>query len=289
MRLAFLVPALDYAEEWRWAFDAEADALTAAGVLVDPVPWTRAGEITGYDLILPLVAWGYFERPGEWFKLLDRLESEGAPVVNSPAVLRWSSDKAYLAELGERGIPTVPTMALPRLTAAAIDDARRQFGTETIIAKPPVSAGAFNTFRLMAGDPPPPPLLGRPAILQPFVAAIATTGEYSLILFDAALSHCVVKRPQAGDFRVQPQYGGLTQACDPPAGAEEIAQAALAAAPGRTTYARVDMIRDDSGQLAVMELELVEPALFLDHAPDRGAAFTRSILAAVERLQTTTA
>jgi alkylation response protein AidB-like acyl-CoA dehydrogenase len=67
----------------------------------------------------------------------------------------------------------------------------------------------------------------------------------------------------------------------PPPGAEELARQALAAAPAKATYARVDMVPDDKGVLRIMELELIEPALFLDHAPDGGAAFTRSILDAV--------
>ena len=85
LKLAFLVPAPDFEEEWRWAFDAEAAALVAGGVEVDPIPWTVAGDLSGYDLVLPLVTWGYFERPDEWFACLDRLERESLPVVTPPA------------------------------------------------------------------------------------------------------------------------------------------------------------------------------------------------------------
>lgn len=285
MRLAFLVPAPDFAEEWRWAFDAEAAALIAGGIHVDPIAWTEAHELAGYDLILPLVAWGYFERPREWFALLDRLEASDIAVINPSSLLRWSSDKAYLAELGGRGVPTVPTMAVRSLAADDIDQAREHFRTQTIIAKPPISAGAFNTYRLLPGEAAPASRLGLPMILQPFIETIASAGEYSLMFFDGVLSHSVVKRPRPGDFRVQPHLGGTTQLCQAPDGAEAIALAALAAAPDRATYARVDLIHDDDGQLRIMELELVEPALFLDLAPDQGAAFTRSILRAAERLR----
>lgn len=284
MRLAFLVPAPDFSEEWRWAFDAEAAALIAGGVQVDPIAWTEAHELAGYDLILPLVAWGYFERPREWFALLDRLEASDIAVINPPSVLRWSSDKAYLAELGGRGVPTVPTMAVRSFAAADVDQARERFGTQTIIAKPPISAGAFHTYRLLPGEAAPESRVGLPMILQPFIETIASAGEYSLMFFDGVLSHSVVKRPRPGDFRVQPHLGGTTQLCQAPDGAEAIALAALAAAPDRATYARVDLIHGDDGQLRIMELELVEPALFLDLAPDRGTAFTRSILRGAERL-----
>jgi len=121
-------------------------------------------------------------------------------------------------------------------------------------------------------------------IVQPMIEEIARTGEFSLMLFDGLFSHAVIKRPRSGDFRVQEYHGGETRPCDaPPAGAIALAQAALAAAPERATYARVDIVPDDEGTLRIMELELIEPALFLDHAPDAGAAFARSILSAAER------
>ena len=280
MRLAFLVPAPGYPEPWRWAFDVEAAALVAAGVEVDPIPWTQATDLGGYDLILPLVTWGYHLRYAEWLAFLDRLEGERLPVVNPPALLRWSSDKAYLAELGRSGVATVPTIVADLCRDEDLDDARRRFGSDWLVVKPPVSGGADGTFRIGPDDALPDETRGRPTIIQPLIRSIATAGEYSLMLFDGALSHTVVKRPADGDFRVQPHLGGVTLPSEAPPGAEALAKAALAAAPAHATYARVDIIPDDEGVLRIMELELVEPALFLDHAPDGGAAFTRAILSA---------
>ena len=115
-------------------------------------------------------------------------------------------------------------------------------------------------------------------VVQPFERSIEGTGEWSLLLFDGVLSHAIIKRPKPGDFRVQPHLGGFDEPCEAPAGSVELGRAALAAAPARATYARVDIIRSSDGDLKIMELELIEPALFLDHAPDGGATFTRSIL-----------
>jgi glutathione synthase/RimK-type ligase-like ATP-grasp enzyme len=114
--------------------------------------------------------------------------------------------------------------------------------------------------------------------------SVLSQGEYSLILFDGALSHAVVKRPKAGDFRVQPHLGGVTERCDPPPGGEALAQVALAQAPAEAVYARVDMIADNDGRLMIIELELVEPALFLNEAPEGGARFAAAIRAAALRL-----
>jgi len=103
------------------------------------------------------------------------------------------------------------------------------------------------------------------------------------MLFNGEFSHAVVKRPKTGDFRVQPHLGGVTLPSPPPPGSIELARQALAAAPAKATYARVDMVPGDDGELLIMELELIEPALFLDHAPDKGEAFTNSILSSVRR------
>ena len=283
MRIAFLVPAPDYPEPWRWAFDPEAAVLREAGADVDAVPWTEARNLSRYDLILPLVAWGYHKDYQRWLALLDRCESEGIRLINPPALLRWNGDKAYLAELGDAGVPTVPTLAVESCCDADLEEARRRFESEWLVIKPPVSASATGTHRLGPGDDLPADSFRKPMIVQPLIEEIARTGEFSLMLFDGEFSHSVVKRPKSGDFRVQPHLGGVTLPSEPPPGAVELAKQALAAAPTRATYARVDIVPDDEGTLRIMELELIEPALFLDHAPDGGAAFVRSILSAAER------
>jgi glutathione synthase/RimK-type ligase-like ATP-grasp enzyme len=277
-----LVPDPDFPEPWGWAFDVEANILAGAGATVDPIAWTQIGDVSAYDLVLPLVAWGYHLDFDRWLALLDRAEAERWPMVNPPALLRWSSDKAYLAELAERGISTVPTLAVEACGDADIEEARRHFASDWLVIKPPVSGGAWDTHRLGPNDDLPAESRGRPMIVQPLIEEIARTGEYSLILFDGEFSHAVVKRPAAGEFRVQPHLGGVTLPSPPPPGGIALARQALAAAPARATYARVDIIPDDDGVLRIMELELVEPALFLDHAPDGGAAFVGSILSALE-------
>ena len=283
MRVAFLVPDPDYPAEWRWAYDAEADALTAAGITVEPVPWTDPRDLSHFDLILPLVAWGYHQRYAEWLAFLDRLEREHVPVANPAPLLRWNSDKVYLAQLSETGIATVPTIAVEHLDEQVLAKARLQFDCSDLVVKPPVSASAFGTYRLKEGDPFPDVVRGWRMMVQPWVAGILDQGEYSLILFDGELSHALSKVPKSGEFRVQPEYGGIIHRCDPPPGSEALARAALAAAPAPSSYARVDMVVGASGELQVMELELIEPALFLDHAPEAGAKFVRAIRSAAER------
>ena len=284
MRTAVLVPAPDHPEPWRWAYDEEAAALASGGAEVSPVPWTDHSDLSAFDLALPLVVWGYHLDYDAWLGFLDRVERERLPLINPPTLLRWNSDKAYLAELSEAGIPTVPTLVVESCCDADLEEARRTFGSDWLVIKPPVGASAKGAHRLGPSDDLPLESRKKPMIVQPLIEEIGRTGEFSLMLFAGEYSHAVVKRPKRGDFRVQEYHGGETRPCDaPPTGAIELAQAALAVAPAAAAYARVDIVADDEGTLRIMELELIEPALFLDHAPDGGTAFTRSILSLAQK------
>jgi len=253
-------------------------------VNVEPVVWSEAGDLSAFDLILPLVAWGYHLDYPRWLDFLERAERDQLPLLNHPELLRWNGDKAYLAELGDAGVPTVPTLAVEACCDADLEEARRHFKSDWLVIKPPVAASAMGAYRIGPNDDLPAESRRKPMILQPLIEEIVRSGEFSLMLFDGQFSHAVVKRPRSGDFRVQEYHGGVTRPCDaPPEGAIELAEAALAAAPAAATYARVDIVPDDEAILRIMELELIEPALFLDHAPDRGAAFTRSILNALQK------
>jgi glutathione synthase/RimK-type ligase-like ATP-grasp enzyme len=210
------------------------------------------------------------------------LECEGNNVSNPVRILRWNSDKSYLAELEAAGIATVPTRMTDALDDAALADARSAFSATTLVIKPPISGGADGTFRLAQGDPIPPTVLGRRMMIQPYLANIADEGEYSLFYFAGQFSHAIIKHPAKGDFRVQDQFGGYEDATDAPALAQKLAEAALGAASSLTdttalAYARVDMLRDEEGRFRLMELELIEPSLFLRFAPDSGAAFAQAL------------
>jgi glutathione synthase/RimK-type ligase-like ATP-grasp enzyme len=278
-----LVPDPAYPEPWAWAFHVEAEALRVGGFEVSARPWTAHGDLKPFAAVLPLVVWGYHERYAEWLDLLHRLESNAVPVINPPALLRWNSDKAYLAELDAKGVPTVHTITAEALDEHALSEARQRFSCDQLVVKPPVSASATGTFHLRPGDSVPKTVAGRRMLIQPFMASIAGHGEYSLMLFGGRFSHAIVKTPRKGDFRVQPHLGGTEKPCEAPVGAINLAQAALAVAPAEAVYARIDMVADDHGALRIMELELIEPALWLNHAPDRGVNFASAVHRAIEQ------
>ena len=286
MRLLVLTPAR---EEPRFAAIASTwlerlkAVLGPAGVDAEARPWTELGDLDGFDGVTPLLAWGYHQAPAQWDGLLAALAEPGPPVVNGVAALVWNTRKTYLAKLEAAGAPVVPTLFVETATRAAIDEAHARFGDQ-IIVKPQVSGGSFATLRLVRGEDAFDPGVGPQgaAMLQPFMPAVAREGELSLLYFDGAFSHAVAKVAPPGDFRVQSQHGGVYRAITPEADARAVAERVLAAAGRSLTYARVDLIRDPQGELRLMELEAIEPDLYLEHAPDGGAAFARAMLWALD-------
>jgi glutathione synthase/RimK-type ligase-like ATP-grasp enzyme len=276
MRVALLVPDPSYPEAYAWTYDVEAAILARIGMEVVPLPWTQVDDVGGFDLLLPLVAWGYNLDYPRWLGLLHRAEVERWPLLNPPALLRWNGDKAYLRELGAKGIPTVSSVEVDTLDADSLRGAAARLGATDLVIKPPISGGAHGTYRIGPDDPIPADVAGQRMMVQTFQPTIVA-GEWSIILFGGKYSHAVLKTPVAGEFRVQPHLGGTDRIAVPPHGAIELANKALAAAPAPALYARVDMITNAAGALKVMELELIEPALFLHDAPDKGVAFASAV------------
>ncbi len=281
-RIAILTP--DPADEgfrsrWRDVFDRQAAPLEAAGIAVAERAWVDE-DLGGFDLVMPLLVWGYHHAPGQWRQIVDRWDAAGLNVANPPSVLRWNSDKLYLGRLAERGAPVVPTIFLDALAESDLHAAAASFGTDRLIAKPQASASAYRTIRWSPGDPIQGGPTG-PAMIQPFLPAVQQEGEISLFYFDGGYSHAILKRPGDGDFRVQPEHGAVLTPHAPAADERAAAEAILAAVEEPLLYARVDLLRLPDGTPALMELELVEPDLSIELDPGGGRAFVGAVRRAV--------
>jgi hypothetical protein len=243
-RIAILVPAADGAyggTRWPDVLARMVEPLEAAGMDVAAVDWTTDADLTGFDLVLALLAWGY-HRDGDWTGQVGRWQAAGVRLQNPPAVLRWNADKIYLGDFAAKGAPVVPTLFVEQVTEAAMHDAATRFGTDRLIAKPRISASAFRTIRWSPGTP----LDGAPtdaAMIQPFMANVLDSGEPSLLYFDGRLSHAVSKVPQPGDFRVQPEFNGVLTPYDPAPDELAAAEAALAEMRGLATSRSVPKAR----------------------------------------------
>lgn len=266
------------------------ERLRVAGVTVDCAAWSdREVEWSRYDAVLIRSTWDYHTRYAEFLDWLHRLEKQGVRTINPTSLLHWNSHKRYLLELAARGIDIVPTQLL---RAGELRPALDSNPAREVVIKPAISASAWRTVRgrsdseeLIAAVLAMPP--EESYLLQPFVPEIVSEGEWSLLFFGGAYSHSVLKRPAVRDYRVQREFGGTNEFTEPAAHAIEAAQRALAAAAflvhERPTYARIDGVVSD-GRFLIMEMELIEPFLFLSGAPEASARFADAIVAALGRV-----
>jgi glutathione synthase/RimK-type ligase-like ATP-grasp enzyme len=199
---------------------------------------------------------------------LDKLEALETSVLNPVATLRWNSSKNYLLELKAKGYPCVAGQILPKGTATTLEALHDALGFETLVVKPLVSGGAKNTLKITRGagkeleDKFASLLQEEDFLVQPYIPEIVAVGEYSLIFFNGVFSHAVLKSPAVDDFRVQHYYGGTIQEITPDSKMLASAQVLVADFAKNSLYARVDGVVID-GVFHLMELELIEPYLFL--------------------------
>lgn len=254
-----------------------AQALVRRGWRVDGVDWC-SDQVSwpDYDVVLVRSTWNYCERLGEFLAVLRAIDEQNVLLENSVQLVQWNSDKRYLADLEQRGVPVVPTVFVPvdelselsaRLAAASVHDG-------PIVVKPGVGANASGVVRLERGEGCEIQRVeesartlahkspGASLLVQPLVESVLSEGEYSLMYFAGEFSHAVVKRPRAGEFRVQESCGGSVEATSADAAMRAAAAAALATLDEEPLYARVDLVRAPHGGFWLVELELIEPSLF---------------------------
>jgi glutathione synthase/RimK-type ligase-like ATP-grasp enzyme len=257
-----------------------ANALACRGVTVVGQPWNAPDSVFDrHDAVILRSNWDYHLAPDDFLAWLGRWEAARINLWNPPALVRWNISKRYLLDLEAAGVAVVPTIVTDAASVPGILDAR---GWHEAVIKPAVGASAHGTVvihrseaRTLARD------VGADAnggelLVQPFIEEIRTAGEWSLVFIDGAMTHAVLKRPAAGDFRVQPRFGGSVELATPPAVVLAAAQEAVAALPLEPLYARIDGVVTGDGFL-VMEAEVNEPGLFFLVSPAAAEAFATAI------------
>lgn len=250
-----------------------ARALQHLGLAPVSCVWNDAAvDWASFDAVLIRTIWDYFKHYPAFLAWLDRLDRLGVRSINDSALLRWNSDKRYLLELAGRGADVIPS----RLAAAGeLDGVLSTLRGQQLVIKPTISGGAWHTVRGVAGEPGfAGAVAALPAgldyLVQPFVAEIVDDGEWSLLYIAGRFSHAVLKRPASGDYRVQEEHGGTVETIAPDARARAAAERALQALAesgyGRHAYARVDGVFS-GGRFLIMELEVLEPFLYLAACP----------------------
>lgn len=257
-------------------------ALADIGIASVAAVWSDAGiDWTSFDALVMRSPWDYFERVAEFRAWLDARFAEGVLLCNTREILEWNWDKRYLQELARAGVAVVPTICIPEKSKADIAALARARGWNEVVVKPTIAGGGYRILRFRleeiaryAADIAQT-LDDRGVLVQPFLPEIQS-GELSLLFFDGIFSHAVCKRPKAGDYRVQFQFGGTNENIEVSEDLVTQASTCVAHAPAPPVYARVDgVVRD--GTFLLMELEIFEPLMFLSRHPEAPARFARAI------------
>ncbi len=260
------------------------DCLAVRGTTVEEVSWRNtAADWDDYDIVIIRSPWDYQHSVDAFMTVLENIDASRAVLWNPIDVVRWNVRKTYLQQLHDQGITIVPTQFVQSPLESQIRGMFDAFESDQIVIKPVVGANANDTFWLRPDSSTD--LLqqietlyqGRLALLQPFIKSVVEYGETSHIFFDGQHSHSVLKTPKAGDFRVQEEHGSCIQSIQPDQALIECARRALEPVPQRTLYSRVDLVELSNGQQAVMELELIEPSLYLSYDANSAERFADAI------------
>ncbi|GAA0880124.1 hypothetical protein GCM10009119_30940 [Algoriphagus jejuensis] len=243
--------------------------LTELGIAHEIRVWSDSSvDWTGYSYLLIKSPWDYFDYYPEFLDWIKKIRALGIPVWNDLDTVVWNSSKEYLLEIEAKGFPVVSGMILKKGSKPDILEIAEKVKSGTIVVKPLVSGGAKNTHKIPVEKwvdfegKVTQFMQFEDFLVQPFVSEVAEVGEYSLIFFNKKFSHAVLKTPAKSDFRVQHYFGGTIQEIQPSVAMLDSCQKLVNEFGSKTLYARVDGV-EIGGVFHLMELELIEPYLFL--------------------------
>ena len=273
-----------------------ARALAELGVGVRPAVWSDASvDWGGSDLCVLRSTWDYHLRASEFARWIDHV-ARRTKLINPPDVVHWNAHKFYLRDLQRRGIVVVPSEFLERAGTVDLTALLRRRGWRECVVKPSHGASAQGVMHvgassqeISAGQAYVRELLDRgEAIVQPYLESIATHHERALVFIDGTYSHAVTKAPfmhanaRLGDRAGMPPGASGEIPVDATSDEIAIATAALDASPPGHVYARVDVVRDDDGLPCILEVELIEPTLYLYADPAAPVRLARALVRACQ-------
>ena len=289
-RCAYLV--MEAPGDYVTDYDVSFAAMAELGWQVDCVPWRdRAIDWNAFDAVYICTPWDYPQDPGHFMQVLEAIETSAAELINPLPLVRWSLAKTYLRDLEKQGGAIVPSIWCEDFDAGDIPGWFESLRAAAVVIKPAVGANAQDTFVL--SQPVAPTLVGelqgvfagRAFFVQPFMANIQSEGEYSLFFFNGEYSHAILKTPEPGDFRSQEEHGAAIRSVVATPEQVAAAEGILALVEPRPTYVRVDLVRDAGDNYQLMELELIEPSLYLRTDPGSAGRFARAFDATYRELR----
>jgi glutathione synthase/RimK-type ligase-like ATP-grasp enzyme len=258
------------------------EPLRGLGHEAEFVPWRTAVNWRTYDGVVIRTTWDYQNHLAEFLRVLQEIETQSR-LANPLEIVKWNADKKiYLHDIENRGGKIVPTIwADSRIDNRQVQAWFEQLETDEMVIKPTIGANAQHAFRLRRGAVDAGQLSkvfeNRSYMVQPFMRGIVEEGEFSLFYFNGEYSHTILKTPRTGDFRVQEEHGGLIQATKPAANLLATGEQTMQYISPAPLYARVDFVRTHAGEFTVVELELIEPSMYLREAAHAPQMFAEAI------------
>lgn len=280
-RCAYLT--MEDADGWSIDADLAFPSMEALGWEIAAMPWRKPGtNWDQFDAVYIGTPWDYPEDPGRFMSLLESIDRSRAILVNDLNLVRWSMSKTYLRDLESKGAAIVPSLWYDDMTPGVIDQAFEAHRTPKIIIKPVVSTNATDTFlltRVQARELErelATTFRNRPFVVQPFIENIQLEGEYSLFYFSCKFSHATRKVPKPGDFRVQEEHGADLMSVVPEQALLDTGERVMGLVNPMPVYARADFVRGPDGRFLVMELEMIEPSMYLRMDPEAPQRFAKA-------------
>ncbi|MFA3783405.1 RimK family alpha-L-glutamate ligase [Melioribacteraceae bacterium 4301-Me] len=252
------------------------------GWKVEPVAWQKPNaDWNKYDVVLIRTTWDYQNHPGKFLSVLERI-TKSTHLENPLEVVRWNLNKNYLLKLQRKGIDIPPTIKFHLLDYEKVINLFDKLQSDEIIIKPIISANADRTYKLHRDTfqntitEVLDTINKQEYLAQPFRKNVVEEGEYSVFFFNNKFSHAILKTPKAGDFRVQEEHGGVVRSVSPFSSLIETAEKILKVLKRKLLYARVDLIRNEQNKFELIELELIEPSLYLRTNPEAPVNFAKA-------------
>ena len=257
--------------------------LMKLGINAEPVIWeTEADKLTEFDSALFRTTWGYHEKSIKFIKFLDFIDKIKIPVFNPTSIIRENLHKFYLNELIKYELPTIDTIFVEKNSGRKLKEHIGNKYWNQFIIKPAISAGSYETHLLSLNDWNKTDEIysnmneTSDLLIQRFIPEIQTIGEWSTIFFNPEYHYTINKVPKSGDYRVQTTFDGVYTKRIPPLDVLETSHKAASIYFDKCLYIRVDGVISED-QFKIMEIEMIEPDLYLDIYPEAIPVFADNI------------
>lgn len=250
------------------------EPLKKLGYQMSSISWRAHEDWSQYAAVIIRSTWDYQDHYEDFLKVLSEISSKTL-LLNNLETVKWNSHKSYLKELRAKGVKIIPTLFHDQIQNLETTQICKLLETEKIIFKPYVGANSDNTYPVELGQELPAiDLSSGKFFVQAFVENVLTEGEFSLFFFKGEYSHTILKTPKSGDYRVQEEWGGHIQEVEPE---EDLLKTAASIVDKDQLYCRIDLVRGKSG-FELMELELIEPALYFRMNKDSAELFAKKLI-----------